>query len=774
METSSYIHEYVPADTSVLYHANDAALTPIRLSLPRPPRIELIEGYGLPAKEQKFQHVEIPHKLKRLEELAIKKIKERAEKDVSFTLTLYKVQKEYWKILQEEQEYYKEEIKWLKTQWWHIVNGYWFFNNGKPTYITGWHYFYLNFWKIDGQISPEYRDRDRKEFIFFWYSFTTHETFANLDKNGVAVPNDDGTYEMIEMPYRTCYGVGQNKHRRSGNTNKGLCIVYLMTCTHRGTDGGVIVSMSGDSSEKHMSAKLLPAWRKMPLFVKPLTKSTNNPSSIENRAPRTEMGEDALENSIAVAESAQSNSVDGNKYWAMLIDESGKATTLDVRDRHLIAMHCVATGSKIHGWIYQPSTAEELSKGGKAYKGLLDDSFFYRRDKITGQTRSGIFRLFIPADDCREGYIDPYGNAVMGDKLTKEHKDMGFRSTATQAIKSKREQLLRDAKFDPEAMVTYRADRKQFPLCYDDSWIGNAGDIGFDMDALDKRLAVLSREPQEERYDLEWIGTPFLSGVKAVPNPTEGRWYLSKIMGDGEAGRPVEDEYWDTEKQEYVKTFRPRYPDRFTVGADPYNFKTEQQARISDGGYKKSSGRMSDGGIAVFWHRDTIIDPEGKPITEWKSNRFVATYRFRHPDNHKYAEDVLKTCLYFGAMCFPEINIRVVWDDFHSWGYDGYLKYQVDPVTKKVKETPGITSLERSKQDGFNELRNHIALHTTRECHENLLMEWKSINGMEEMTKYDLLAASMCALMGAKSSYHELVKEEDSFNYDITAAAWWR
>ena len=40
-------------------------------------------------------------------------------------------------------------------------NGVWFMNNGVPTYITGEHYYYLNWCKLDIGY-PEYRDRDRR------------------------------------------------------------------------------------------------------------------------------------------------------------------------------------------------------------------------------------------------------------------------------------------------------------------------------------------------------------------------------------------------------------------------------------------------------------------------------------------------------------------------------------------------------------------------------------------------------------------------------------
>ena len=88
---TQYLDQYSPPDASILYHENDVALRPIRISLPPPPRIDLIDGYGLPAKEQKFRYAEIPHKLRTLERESATKIQERAEKDKSYTATIYKI-----------------------------------------------------------------------------------------------------------------------------------------------------------------------------------------------------------------------------------------------------------------------------------------------------------------------------------------------------------------------------------------------------------------------------------------------------------------------------------------------------------------------------------------------------------------------------------------------------------------------------------------------------------------------------------------------------------
>jgi hypothetical protein len=242
------------------------------------------------------------------------------------------------------------------------------------------------------------------------------------------------------------------------------------------------------------------------------------------------------------------------------------------------------------------------------------------------------------------------------------------------------------------------------------------------------------------------------------------------VLRDEETNQKYSDYEYDELNGVEKEVFRPKNPDRFTCGADPYNFVPKAKATTTNSSTGSNTSSHSDGGIAVFWHLDEKLDPETKPIREWESNRFVCTYRYRHGDNVKYAEDVLKTCLYYGAMCFPEVNVRIVWEKFREWGYDGFLKYQIDERTMKPKDYPGVQSLERSKMEGFEELRNHIALHIGREVHEDLILEWKNIGSIDEMTKYDLLAASMCAKLGAKSIHSKLEDKENEKSYDLASA----
>tara|TARA_R110001606_G_scaffold47415_1_gene120755 strand:+ start:190 stop:762 length:573 start_codon:yes stop_codon:yes gene_type:complete len=61
-----------------------------------------------------------------------------------------------------------------KEQWFDYIdeefnrreNGFWFTNNGKPTYLTGTHYMYLQWSKIDVG-APDFREANRLFYIFW-------------------------------------------------------------------------------------------------------------------------------------------------------------------------------------------------------------------------------------------------------------------------------------------------------------------------------------------------------------------------------------------------------------------------------------------------------------------------------------------------------------------------------------------------------------------------------------------------------------------------------
>ena len=187
--------EYLPADTSFLINFGSKHLKPIRISLPKPPHLYLIDGYGKMPDEQRFVRKETPDKLLKLEKECYEYFRDKRGGSV------YDIQERFWELLKKREKELRPEIKWMKHFIWHMHHGYWFYNDGKPTYMTGWNFSYLHLhWMTlrKGEGYPEFDERQRRRFLYRKYINETTETFEDLDDNGRAF-KVDGVYRMKDI-----------------------------------------------------------------------------------------------------------------------------------------------------------------------------------------------------------------------------------------------------------------------------------------------------------------------------------------------------------------------------------------------------------------------------------------------------------------------------------------------------------------------------------------------------------------------------------------------
>src|SRR5690606_267147 len=69
----------------------------------------------------------------------------------------------------DDEDFYDSRLEEYKKQEWdRRLNGFWFMNNGKPTYLTGFHYLYLQWWPIDIGY-PKFRIPDLEKAYFMQY-----------------------------------------------------------------------------------------------------------------------------------------------------------------------------------------------------------------------------------------------------------------------------------------------------------------------------------------------------------------------------------------------------------------------------------------------------------------------------------------------------------------------------------------------------------------------------------------------------------------------------
>jgi hypothetical protein len=711
---------YQDADKSVWVNTNDRDLSPIEITLPEPPEPHLIDNFGLPAHEQMWHPPKFPKRLKELQ-------------------TKYETLDEIWEELEDHKDIYSEEIDFIKLQWERRIKGYWFYNNGVPTYIDGWHYFYCGWWHIDVGL-PKYRDRDRRFFLFARKIYTETK-YPKCNKEGFAIRDTKGNYEWIETGHRLFYGFNYPKHRREGATYKAECINYEIISRTSGAWGG-IQSMNDVQAKKCFLKHLVGPWKRLPFFFKPNYEGSTSPKTELSFTPpavrlssrgsltNSELG---LESKIDF-EMADSSAYDGDKLYFHHDDEVGKLKKgLSCWDRHAVVKECLAIGGSIIGFTIKTSTVGEMEKGGgKAFKEQCKMSDYYERN-LNGQTKSGLANLFMPGDDGLEDFIDPYGMSISGTPNKAQASYIGRKIGAREYLLNIRTGYLSEQEKLSEQIRLY-------PLRFAECFRTSSKSSGFNMMKLETYIDDLTLAKQPIiRGNFEWKENIRDSSVVFVAS-SHGKFLVSHQLNDNESNRKFrndEDNLWEPGNTQWG-----------SAGGDPFKFNITKGNRYSNGGgavVKK--GKIKDGNFKM-------------------KRKFACTYSFRPPDKRIYAEDMLKMCIYYGVKMFPEINVPYLWDYFDERGYVHYLLYKYDPKTFTFSKTPGEQTGEKIKQNIFSEWQSFIENEADEENHIEVLEECRDIDGPEDMTNYDLFTAGGYALLGTISDYDD-IEEIDESEYTL-------
>jgi hypothetical protein len=649
---------------------------------------------------------------------------------------------------------------------WKRYYGEWVFIDGQMLWIPPRYYMFLNFWHMNtekGYELPEFRIRDWKSHCVSHYLRHTKEAFGNLNKDGVAI-KVDGKYEVINKGARVFYGPIRPKNRRSGATHEALNEGHETVCTGIGKKATTISKSVTDVID-FFEEMLFPAWRRMPMFLKPIWRGAQvDGRKIEYKTQTTTFGIKGMDSVMYYVLSTDEVILDSKRFDFILFDEQGKETgggRVDVSKRSDVGMQTLSTGSgaKIHGFCMNPSTAEEMEDGAEEYKSMCDMSSFYQRSEI-GQTKTGLMLIYFPAQYCLEGFVDCFGKAVVGAPTERQirlmrkhfpHKDNPFADNgigAREHLLAQRNQLLASGR--PEDLKKYRGLQRKHPMKYDESWIGDSGDMGFPMIKIDARIAEASNmsEPLVDYGKFEWQG-PFGGRVRWVPlseRDRDARFELSYHIKSQFANRDKRVRAFNgiTNLWEWHKG--PDNP-RFILGGDTFGYDNKSEVKMRQDPSDKS--RKSDGGIGGYYPFDAQVDG-GKDRGAWDSDRFILSYRAKPPSTDAYNEDLLMAAIYLGAWVYPERNITNTWEYFIKKGYGGYLKYDINISTGKPNDRPGYWLGKEGKVDMFQLINDYLDRNASRERHVAFLKECKNIRGPEYLKDFDRIAAHGAALMGAR------------------------
>ena len=284
-------------------------------------------------------------------------------------------------------------VDYIEKEFDYREQGFWFMNNGVKTYITGSHYMYLQWSSIDVGY-PDFREANRIYWIFW-----------------EACRADPRSFGMIYL-----------KIRRSG-----FSFMSSSECVNIGTlarDARIgILSKTGADAKKMFTDKVVPINSRLPFFFKPIMDGMDKPKTeLAYRVPAAKITKknmyetddtdvDGLDTSIDW-KNTEDNSYDGEKLLFLAHDESAKWTKpVNIKENWRVTKTCLRLGSKIIGKCMMGSTSNALSKGGQNYKDIYEDSNVKVRN-ANGQTKSGLYAIFIPMEWNMEGFIDKYGHPV--------------------------------------------------------------------------------------------------------------------------------------------------------------------------------------------------------------------------------------------------------------------------------------------------------------------------------------------------------------------------
>ena len=289
--------------------------------------------------------------------------------------------KEKWETYIDEQFKRREE-------------GHWFNNKGVGTYITGTHFMYLQWSKIDVG-HPDFREANRLFFIF---------------------------WEACKADSR-CYGMCYLKNRRSGFSFMASGETVNMATISSDARFGIL-SKSGADAKKMFTDKVVPISVNYPFFFKPIQDGMDRPKTeLAYRIPASRLTRKSIQNkqdqellegldTTIDWKNTGDNSYDGEKLKLLVHDESGKWEKPDnILNNWRVTKTTLRLGSRVIGKCMMGSTSNALDKGGENFKKLYSDSDVSKRNR-NGQTKSGLYSLFIPMEWNYEGFIDSYGMPV--------------------------------------------------------------------------------------------------------------------------------------------------------------------------------------------------------------------------------------------------------------------------------------------------------------------------------------------------------------------------
>ena len=610
-----------------------------------------------------------------------------------------------WRAYPEEQkdqwhDYIDEEFRRREE-------GFWFTNNGKPTWITGTHYMYLQWSKIDVG-APDFREANRLFFIF-WEA-------CKADKR--------------------CYGMCYLKNRRSGFSFMSSAETVNQATISSDARFGIL-SKTGADAKKMFTDKVVPISINYPFFFSPIQDGMDRPKSeLAYRVPASKFTRKKITSNEKLEDlegldttidwkNTGDNSYDGEKLKLLVHDESGKWERPDnILNNWRVTKTCLRLGSRIIGKCMMGSTSNALDKGGENFKKLYAASDVTKRNR-NGQTASGLYSLFIPMEWNYEGFIDEYGIPVF-DNPDYDVLDPHGELIDVGVVENWQNEA-DGLKGDQDALNEFY---RQFPRTTEHAFRDETKNSIFNLVKIYEQIDYneeMSRTLGITKGNFQWVNGVKDSKVIFYPDP-KGRFKVSWTPPQQLQNKVVIKNGVKHPGNEHMGAF----------GCDSYDI----------------SGTVDGVGSKGALHGLTRFSMEDAP-----ANQFFLEYLARPQTAEIFFEDVLMALVFYGMPILAENNKPRLLYYLRRRGYRGFSMNRPDKIWNKLsvaeKEIGGMpNSSEDIKQAHAAAIEMYIQDNVGLQqdgsigsCYFNeLLNDWAKFD-INKRTKHDASISSGLAIM---------------------------
>jgi hypothetical protein len=419
------------------------------------------------------------------------------------------------------------------------------------------------------------------------------------------------------------------------------------------------------------------------------------------------------------------NSYDGEKLNLLVHDESGKWERPDnILNNWRVTKTCLRLGARIVGKCMMGSTSNALDKGGDNFKKLYNDSDVTSRNR-NGQTKSGLYSLFMPMEWNYEGFIDEHGQPVFNSPDNDVYGPDG--ELIDIGVIDHWNNEAEGLKQDQDALNEFY---RQFPRTEEHAFRDETKNSIFNLIKIYEQIDYneeLNRSLGITTGSFQWVNGVKDTNVIFYPDP-QGRFKISWMPDAHLQNKVITKNGVKYPGNEYMGAF----------GCDSYDISGTVD------------GRGSNGSL----HGLTKFSMESAP-----ANQFFLEYIARPQTAEMFFEDVLMALVFYGMPLLAENNKPRLLYHLRRRGYRGFSMNRPDKIWNKLsiteKEIGGMpNSSEDIKQAHAAAIemyiQNHVGMKpdgTFGSCYFNeTLNDWSKFD-INKRTKHDASISSGLAIM---------------------------